>query len=166
MTAERTFSSADTDPVQSIINDTVRKVFQQVAHIDLRDCRTPEAAPEKLYTVYTTFCGGYSIRFSFCAEGGLLRRIAEHMLGTADVTADDIEECAKEFINILCGHVVKSVFSQTRVAARFHAPYFVEGRYVPESDSDAPVITTHYMDERFDMAVLINDRFSSDHTAN
>ncbi len=161
MTEKVTYSSPDTDPVQAIINDTVRLVFRQAAAIELQDCGAPGTVPQKLYTVYTTFCGGYRIRFSFCAEERLLRRIAQNMLETEELTQEDIEECAKEFINILCGHVVKSVFSQTKVSASFHTPYFVEGRYIPETDGDTPVVTTHYMDEHFDMAVLINDRFTS-----
>ncbi len=151
----------DGDPIQILINDTIKQVFKQVAQIELQDCTVPNVIPQNLYTVYTTFTGGYTIHFAFCAEKKLLKHIAENMLGEPVTESEDIEECAKEFLNILCGHMVKTIFGKTKTAARFHSPYFVEGYYIPETEDNSSIIATHYTNEQFQMAILIDDKFSS-----
>lgn len=151
----------DEDPIQILINDTIKEVFKQVAQIELQNCTAPKVISKDLCTVYTEFTGGYTIHFAFCAEKKLLKHIAENMLDEPITESEDIEECAKEFLNILCGHMVKTIFGKTKTAARFHSPYFIEEYYVPETDSGSPLIATHYTDEQFHMAILINDKFSS-----
>lgn len=164
MTEDKNMEPAAGDPVQAVINHTIKEVFKRVAGIEIRDCTIPHVMSQDLQVVYTTFSGGYEIRFAFYAEAKLWKRITENMLDIQDAKEDDIEECAKEFVNILCGHIVKSIFEKTKTAARFQSPYFVKGNCIPGGSSDSSVVATHYADEYFDMAILFNDQISSAET--
>lgn len=150
------------ESLQSLIDKTIQEMFWEVAKIRLRRCECCDILPKDLCTVYTTFSGGYQIRFAFCAERTMMKRITENISEEPVTDPSDIEEYMKEFINVICGHVVASVFRKTKTSARFHAPCFTEGYYIPADDSgnDNTIITTHYTDEYAESASLSNDGFS------
>lgn len=148
--------------LQPLIDKTIKELFWEVAKIRLHRCEECDVVPKDLCTVYTTFSGGYQIRFAFCAEREMMKRITENISEEPVTNPDDIAEYMIEFINVICGHVVSSVFRKTKTSARFHSPCFAEGFYIPENDNGSTntIITTHYVDEYSERATLSNDRFS------
>lgn len=150
------------DDLQELIDETIQKSVWETARIHLRHCESNNVSKKDLCTVYTTFDGGYKVRFVFCAERAFMKRIAGNMLGEPVTDAGDIEEYMKEFVNVICGHVVAAVFKRTKTAARFHCPDFAEGCYVPAHDKHGTdkIITTSYIDEYSEIATVLNDKFS------
>lgn len=151
------------ESLQPLINETIEDLFWDIAKIRLRRCEHCDKLSEELCSVYTTFSGGYQIRFVFCAELGMMKRIAENI---AEEPVDDkeyIEEYMKEFLNIICGHVVASVFRKTKKTARFHCPCF-EGRlYIPEAANARgtdQIMKTQYIDDYAENALLMNDKIA------
>lgn len=143
---------------QFLIDEIIQQLFWQIAKIHLKPCKGLDIVNEELYTVYTTFSGGYKARFSFCAERALMKRIAENMAEEPVTDMEDIAEYMKEFINVVCGHLVASIFYQTKKAARFHCPEFTEGYHVQPDEEDDIMITTYYLDEHFANAMLMYDK--------
>lgn len=150
--------SVDEEALRRKIEETLEQLFLQVANIDLQRCQKHDNCQRDLCTVYTTFYGGYEIRFAFCAERALMKRIVEKMLDEPVDDPVEIIEYMEEFINILCGHVVASVFRQTKISARFYSPCFVEGSYMLENAGDEMVVS-HYINEHSETASLMYDRF-------
>lgn len=146
--------------LQSLIEETVEELFLDIAKIHLRQYKKVTGTPNDLCTVYTTFSGGYNVRFVFCAERTFMKRITENISEEPVKEPDDIEEYMKEFINVICGHIVASVFRKTKKSARFHCPRFKEGFYLPPPGGAGAMITTYYIDEYSETAILSNDRFS------
>lgn len=146
--------------MQPLIDETINQLLWQVAKINLHHCESA-ADMEDLCTVYTTFSGGYNIRFAFCAERTLMQRMSENMAEEPVTEQDDIEEYMKEFINVICGHIVATVFRLTKISARFHVPRFADGCYLPdEDDRENHLITTYYISDFSEAAMLLNDYFS------
>lgn len=83
-------------------------------------------------TAWILFEKGFRMALSVCAERAALIRMAQHVMQTEEIGPRDIEDVAKEYLNVLCGHFVSRLFRLTRIPARFSVPVFCEGRRAPE----------------------------------
>ena len=122
-----TLLDKDSNKIDALIQLVTVQVAETVANVKLRRERSPLDFGVDMCTVYTSTKGAYQMRLVLCAEKSFLLRIAEHMLGEPISGFGDIEEAAKEFFNILCGHIVGEIARQCRVKAMFTPPSFVRG---------------------------------------
>lgn len=110
--------------------DRVTRAITGDAGVTLRPLESGQPEPEDgLYTVYTTFNQGINSSLSLCAGMPLFFRLARNIMQTDTVTPQDAEDVAKEYFNVLCGHILAQLFPVTRVPARFSVPSFCRGRY-------------------------------------
>lgn len=151
--------AAEEKTLHDLIEETIRKMFWEVAKVHLKHCNYVNECCEDLCTVYTTFNGGYDVRFAFCAERSFMKRITENIAEEPVTDQEDIEEYMKEFINVICGHVVSIVYYKTKTGARFHAPRFTDGFYLPPEGDNEKIITTRYTNEYDEAAMLSHDCF-------
>lgn len=122
-----------------IYDRITREITPQAAGIQLRP-DTAEPAGE-IYTVYITFRKGFHMTFSLCAERALFTRAAQFMMQTEEISRQDIEDVAKEYINVLCGHFAAQLFQLTKIPARFSVPAFQAGRCTLEGHREDIVLT-------------------------
>jgi hypothetical protein len=135
-----------------IFDQVVREITQREAGICLA---TGEAVPDgELFTVYTVFERGYSTCLSLCAESALFTRLTQGMMHRQDVSPRDVEDFAKEYFNVLCGHIVAQLYRETKIPARFSPPSFRAGRYIPEDHLRHIVLT--YAGDRNEHVQLIH----------
>ncbi len=128
-----------------IFDQIIREVTQKEAGICLH---RQEAEPSgELCTLYATFHHGYHTSLSLCAETSMFVRLAQGMMETEGVSPQDVEDFAKEYFNVLCGHIVSRLFQLTKIPARFGVPSFYRGRYVPEEQSKH-IVLTYISDEK------------------
>lgn len=146
--------------LQDAIDKIVEELFWQVARIHLHRCECATPPSKELCTVYTTFSGGYKSRFFFCVEPALMKRMAENMAEEPVTDLEDIYDYMKEFVNVVCGHIVASIFNKTEVSARFLCPEIVKGYEIPK-DADDDIITTHYTSAELEDTVLVYDSIST-----
>lgn len=111
----------------------------------------PEDAP---YTVYTTFNRGVNSSLSLCAGMSLFIRLARNITQMEEITPQDAEDVAKEYFNVLCGHVLAQLFPVTRVPARFSVPSFCRGRHRMEGFSENIIL--NYTSDRQEWVQLIH----------
>lgn len=122
-----------------IFDQVVREITRREAGIRLA---LGESVPEgELFTVYAVFERGYSTCLSLCAESAMFVRLAQGMMRRQDVSRGDVEAFAKEYFNVLCGHIVAQLYRETKIPARFSPPAFHEGRYIPENHLRHIVLT-------------------------
>lgn len=143
-----------------MIDEIIKQLFWQIAKMHLRQCECSEQFNDEICTVYTTFSGGYKAHFLFCAERTMMQRIAENIAEEPLTDLDDVKEYMKEFINVICGHIVASIFGKTKMAARFQCPEFSEGYFAPQSDDDT-VVKTFFINECAENAMLLYDKVLS-----
>lgn len=128
----------------SIFDEVIRDVTRREVGIRLT---VQESVPEKeLCTVFANFEQGYRTSLSLCAEEALFRRLAQNTLETEDISPQDVEDFAKEYFNVLCGHIVSRLYEVTKIPARFGIPAFYNGRYVP-ADHLEHIVLTYSSDE-------------------
>ncbi len=147
----------DGEKLYEIINSQMQKALCDIGVLEVKCKSRSEFQDMDLCTIHTTTNGGYRIRLVFCAERKFLKLIAEHMLGEPVANEDDIKECAKEFFNVICGHIVAAIFKETHFPARFHCPSFEEGCYLPGKEGSDEMLAYCYLSVHNETAVFLHD---------
>lgn len=137
-----------------VLDRTLRRVTQTLA--DIRLDRGGDGPDGDLCTVHTTFERGFGSGLTLCADTALFVRLARGMLhDEEEITSEDVEDFAKEYFNVVCGHIAAEMYRSTNIPARFRVPGFCRGHYAPEdrralfalsyaSDRDEALQLTHY----------------------
>ena len=71
---------------------------------------------------------------------GFHSRLAQSILREEHITAQDLEDVAKEYFNVLCGHIAAALYNSTHISARFSVPSFHWGNYSPKDHREQFVI--------------------------
>jgi len=138
--------------LREILDRITRDVTQECAGIRLAE---GGSGPEgELWTVYTGFRRGFHSSLSLRADKRMLTRLAQSMLRTEKVTPQDLEDVAKEYLNVLCGHITRAMYQATNVASRFGVPSFHPGRFSPQGQKEQ--FALNYIDGRNGAAQLVH----------
>lgn len=116
----------------------IREVTESSAGIALT--RGETAPGEHICTVHIGFRRGFDSSLSLRADAALFVRLAQSMLKEEHITAQDLEDVAKEYFNVLCGHIAAALYKTTHVSARFSVPSFHWGSYSPKDHREQFVI--------------------------
>ena len=135
-----------------IFDWAVREITSQTVGITLAPGGAAPAG--ELYTVHIMFDDHFGTSLCFCAERALFIRLAQCMIMEEDVSPQDMEAVAMEYLNILCGHIAARLFPAAKTPVRFSVPAFYPGRYVPEGHVEYIVLT--YSDDQKEKAQLIH----------
>ena len=121
------------EELSALLDEITRAITRREAGICLSLMETaPEGPEDNPGTVYITFERGMDGFLSVCADEALYVRLAQGMIGTDDLPPEVVEEVAKEYLNVLGGHVLSRLFQAVGLPARFSVPGFRRGAYVPE----------------------------------
>lgn len=145
-------SALTKEKLAQILDQALQDVTERTAGVRLHQGEQPLG--EDLCTVHITFDKGFSTSLTLCADTSLLARMAGNSFHEETVTAEDLEEFSKEYLNVLCGKVAGAMFQATQVSAHFGTPTFYHGRYEPEGQEVQFVLT--YSDEQSKGAQLIH----------
>lgn len=147
--------------LHTIYNQSACEVAQLSTGIVLNEEDSPLNG--EVCTVYTNFERNIHSGLAFCAELGLLTRLAQKMIGSEQVEFQDVEDSAKEFFNELCGHIAVALYHDTKVPARFDFPVFYRGKYEPEDRQES--WSLHFLSDQKEAAELIHYNAPSDGAA-
>ncbi len=147
--------------LQRMIEQALRSDLHQIAGINIHHCHqktnVQKIDDRTMYTVYTSFHGAYHGLFAFCAELDIMKQITEHMLDEKDNSLEDVIDSVKEFLNVLCGHIVGAIYQKTKAVARFHIPEFVEGIFIPKGDNEDVLVARYCTNEEMKKLLCMND---------
>ena len=135
-----------------VLDQALQEVTERTAGVRLHQGDQPPG--EDLCTVHITFDRGFSTSLTLCADTSLLARMACNSFHEEAVTAEDLEEFSKEYLNVLCGKVTGAMFRATQIPAHFGQPVFYHGRYEPEGQEVQFILT--YSDGHSEGAQLIH----------
>lgn len=116
----------------------IREVTDATAGIALT--RGEEAPGEHICTVHIGFRRGYHSILALRADAALFARMAQSILKQERITPQDLEDVAKEYFNVLCGHIAIALYKATHVSVRLSMPSFHWGSYSPENHEEQIVI--------------------------
>lgn len=150
-------STLSREDLGRLLDQVTREITQREAGIILNQTGSiPGGAEGEACTVYTSFNRGIDASLSLRADMSLFVRLACGMMQTEELSPQDVEEVAKEYFNVLCGHVLSRLFQLTRLPARFNVPSFCRGRHVVEGTEEDIVL--NYVGDRHERAQLIHHR--------
>lgn len=138
--------------LRETFDQLTREVTQSCAGIRLVE--GGDGPQGEIWTAHVGFHRGFHSSLSLRVDRGLLVRLAQSMLRTEKVTPRDLEDVAKEYLNVLSGHIAKALYQATHVASRFGVPTFHSGRFSPQGQREQFVL--NYIDDRNDAAQLVH----------
>lgn len=140
------------EKLREVFDRITREVTQDAVGIHLE---MGGAAPgDDLCTVHIGFKKGFHSSLSLRADTSMLARLTQSILHKENVTPQDLEDVAKEYFNVLCGHIAKALYQATSVACRFDVPSFYRGSFSPEGHKEQ--FTLNYADDRSDAVQLVH----------
>lgn len=126
------------EQLAAICDETIRTITRQETGILL----TPgEIAPIRPVCTVSITVWDRDSYLSLCAETVLFTRLARSVMQEEHVTLQDVEDVAKEYLNLLGGHVISELFREKRIPVRFSVPAFHPGRYAPPGSQRNLVLT-------------------------
>lgn len=116
--------------LEEMLNTAVQEVTEKASGVRLHQGGAPPG--KDFCTIHITFKKGFRSSLSLCADTAMLTRMTQNAIQRKIVTPQDLEDFAKEYLNVLCGRVSAALYRATKVATRFSVPIFHRGSYEPE----------------------------------
>ena len=147
------------DPnVEKKIAEILDSVMQEFCCLigELSLCEHHDVLSEDICTVCTTFEGGYHATLVLVADRALLLRLTQCAMEAEEVAPEDVEDFAKELLNVICGRVVAHLFQAAPISSRFGIPAFCIGRPLPAEDEAVCELVLSYISTRNEGAQLVH----------
>lgn len=123
------------EKLRVMLDQVTREITRREAGICLSPVEPGGNRPvEDACTVYITFECGMDGTLCLSANTATFIRIAQAVVQTDDLTSRDVEDVAKEYLNVLGGHVLIRLFPEAKRPARFSVPFFCRGIYAPKGE--------------------------------
>lgn len=136
-----------------MLDQVTREITRKEAGIYLSLTETDGTGPgEGACTVYISFERGMDGTLCLCANTAMFVRLAREVMQTDELTPQDVADVAKEYLNVLGGHVLIRLFPEAKRPARFSVPVFCQGYYAPQSERRS--ITLDYAGDRAEQVQL------------
>lgn len=121
------------DQLCVMLDQVAREIARREAGICLSPVEPDGDGPvEGACTVYITFEHGMDGTLCLYANAAMFVRLAREVMQTDDLTPQDVADVAKEYLNVLGGHVLIRLFPEAKQPARFSVPVFCQGVYAPK----------------------------------
>lgn len=140
------------EKLRAVFDRITRQVTQDALGIRLAEGGSGPKG--ELCTVHIGFHKGFHSSLSLRADRGFFTRLTRTMLGTEKISLQDMEDVAKEYLNVLCGHIAQAMYHATKVASRFDVPAFRYGSFSPRGQ--AVQFALSYVDDRNNAAQLVH----------
>ena len=114
--------------VEEILDSSVRDISRRVGKLEVIDSQKGSVRDlESPYTDCVVTTGEMQEVLSFCADGQVMEAMARNMMHGAEVDEKDIEYCAMEFFNILCGRMISTINRTYNTRVKFSVPSIRKG---------------------------------------
>lgn len=127
--------------IKQVLNQSMQDLTSTFAGIELS--QDDSALSDDICTVHTMLEGNHQAFLVLCADTALLTRLAQNIMCQDEVTAQDIEDVATEYFNVICGGIAAGLFQVAHVSSRFQSPQFLTGRYIPEGDEACQYVLSY-----------------------
>lgn len=119
--------------LKNVLKNSIQDTTSRFAGIQLME--QDVKLSNDICTVHTILEGAHRSALLLHADTALLTRVAQNIMHSERVTQQDIEDVAKEYLNIICGQVAAGLFRVARISSRFQSPSFRVGLYLPEEEA-------------------------------
>lgn len=134
------------------LNQCIQETTSRFAGIELQPGTV--ALSDDTCTIHTILESTGRTAVLLCADRALLMRLARRIMRQDRVTAQDIEDVATEYFNVVCGRISAGIYRLAHISSRFQVPRFRTGRYRPE-ELTANHCILHYTGGKNENAQLV-----------
>lgn len=142
------------EALSGLLDQVTREITQEAGVVLRLIGEKPDGPEGEVCTVSITFDRGMDTSLSLCGDAALFSHLTRGILQTEDFTPQDVEDVAKEYLNVLCGHILSRLFQVTKQPARFGVPSFCRGRH--EVEGNEKHIILNYTGDQNERAQLIH----------
>lgn len=114
--------------MQGVLNTVMIYITEEMAGIHLKS--KENISINDACTVNVVFEGNCDVKLSLCADKLFFMRITKGVLQEDDVTEQDIQDTAKEYLNVICGKLIAQIFHTKYKPTRFKLPIFENGEHI------------------------------------
>ena len=118
--------------LKQVLNHSIQDTTSRYGGIQLME--QDVMLSNDICTVHTMLENAQRSALLLYADTALLTRLAQRILHSEEVTQQDVEDVAKEYLNIICGQVAAGLFRMAHISSRFESPSFRVGHYLPEGE--------------------------------
>lgn len=115
--------------IQQVLDVVIQDVTRKMAAFDLQ--KVEEAFSDQAYTVHVDVYGCCDTTLTLWMEPEYLYRLSQQMLQEEQICPQDMEDVAKEYINVIGGQLIAHLFPKIRRSVRFCLPQFYVGQWLP-----------------------------------
>lgn len=147
--------------LKNVLNHSIQETTSRFAGIQLQE--QDVELSDDICTVHTILEGDHRSVLLLCADTVLLTRLAQNIMHSSKVTLQDIEDVAKEYLNIICGQVVAGLFRTAQITSRFQIPSFRVGLYMPEEQAACQCVLNYNGGDQGSVRLICLGPFIPDH---
>ena len=122
------------EEMQGILNNIMVCITEKMTGMHLK-CEENISINDAC-TVNVTFEGNCDVKLSLCADKLFFIRITKDILQEDNVTEQDMQETAKEYLNVICGNLIGKLFHAKYKPTRFKLPVFEKGNHIIDDNND------------------------------
>lgn len=120
--------------IKDILDYVMFNTTEQMANIKIKN--EGNHLSSDICTVNTFLEGNCDATLSLFADKSFLVRLTQQILQIKDVTQQDIEDTAKEYLNVICGRFIAKVFHLINKPTRFKIPFFQTGKHLCNNNAE------------------------------
>lgn len=145
----------DSKWVNTMAETLVCEIIELMSGIKLQDNPSwiQEVKGRKLDAIHGFVDGDYQIELRFLAEPRMFSRLARNMIGS-EPRADEVQEYAMEFFNVVCGRFVSELYKVTHTSARFFPTRYEAAPDVKDLRGKVPLNTVYFISDQQELAAF------------
>ncbi len=140
------------EEIQDVLNYVMLYTTEKMAHMKITN--EGNSLSNDLCTVSAIFEGNCDLALSLCADKLFFVRLAQGIFQSEDVSDQDIEDAAKEYLNVICGRLVNQVSPLIHKPTSFRFPVFQTGEHIFDGDREYSC-KSHYVNKNDDGLLLV-----------
>lgn len=142
------------EALSELLDRVTREITQEAGVVLRRTGENPSVLEGEVCTVFITFDRGMDTSLSVCGDASLFSHLTQAILQSGEFTPQDVEDVSKEYLNVLCGHILSRLFQATKQPARFGVPSFCWGRH--EMEGTEKHIVLNYTGDQNERVQLVH----------
>lgn len=120
------------EEIQDVLNYVMVHTTKKMAGMQITT--QPPSFSNNPCTVSAIFEGNCDLSLSLCADKLFFVRLAQEIFQDSNVSENDIEDVAKEYLNVICGRLITQVSSLIHKPTSFRFPVFQTGQHIFDGD--------------------------------
>ncbi len=143
------------EEMQEVLNNIMLCITEKMTGVQLK-CEE-NICINDCCTVNVVFEGNCDVKLSLCADKLFFIRITKSILQDDNITEQDMQDTAKEYLNVIYGNLIGKLFNAAYKPTCFKSPIFKDGNHIIDNSENVQHIcqTCYYNDYNENVMLVI-----------